>query len=301
MKYAVIDIGTNSTRLYVAEVGESLNQSKITKLLATTRLGEGIGSSNAMGEAPMARTSDAVADFVFKAKELGVKDGNIFIYATAMVREASNKSAFAQTVKNKTGIDLEIIPGELEGQIAYMGAVGNLNGYGVIDIGGGSTEVVTNEGSLLAYSAKIGAVRLKEKFFSANGTVNVASVKEFVFNNYLAVFGEKTQIAFCKGLIGVSGTPTTIASLSLGLKTYEPEKIQNLVYSKADLDVQLDILARQTLSERIAYSGEFAPRADVIVYGGCILSAFMDCYGFDKLLISDRDSLEGFLDYKLKR
>ena len=287
---AVIDIGTNSTRLFVAD--EKLNP--IKKMLSTTRLGEGILHSPYMLETAMERTSDKVKDFVEIAKSLNAK--KIFIYATAVVREAENKDVFAKMIFDKTGINLDIIPGFMEGEIAFLGASQGFESAAVIDIGGGSTEVVTNENNLLkALSLKTGGVRLKEQFQTPSGVVDIKPIKEFLLKNYVPLYKDSTDILNAKTLIGVSGTPTTIASLFLGLKTYEPEVFQDKVLLKEDFDKTLNYLASLTTEERKEYSGDFKDRADIIVFGGCILSAFMEYYNFDKLVISDKDSLEGYL------
>lgn len=296
MRKAVIDIGTNSTRLYVADVKEK-KQINILKMLSTTRLGEGILNSRFMLEKAMERTSDKVKEFTLIANEHGAEE--IYIYATAVVREAKNKEVFAKMVFDKTGFVLDIIPGELEGEIAFLGAAGNHISPAVIDIGGGSTEVVTKENGILkALSLKTGGVRLKEQFETPSGIVDIEPIKQFIKENYLPQYKDKTDIENAKTLIGVSGTPTTLLSLFLGLKTYSPEKIQDLVFSKEDLDKTLLHLASLTKEERKEYSGDFKERADIIVFGGCILSAFMEYYNFNSITVSDRDSLEGYLKMK---
>ena len=287
---AVIDIGTNSTRLFVAD--EKLNP--IKKMLSTTRLGEGILSSPFMLDIAMERTSDKVKEFVEIAKGAGAE--KIYIYATAVVREAENKDVFAKMIFDKTGIKLDIIPGFMEGEIAFLGAAQGFESPAVIDIGGGSTEVVTNEDNLLkALSLKTGGVRLKEQFETPSGIIDIAPIKEFLLENFIPKYKDSTDILNAKTLIGVSGTPTTLASLFLGLKTYKPEIFQNKILLKKDLDKTLQHLASLTKEERKEFSGDFKERADIIVFGGCILSAFMEYYNFDKLVISDRDSLEGYL------
>lgn len=287
---AVIDIGTNSTRLFVAD--EKLNP--IKKMLSTTRLGEGILSSPFMLDIAMERTSDKVKEFVEIAKSLDAK--KIYVYATAVVREAKNKDVFAKMIFDKTGINLDIIPGFMEGEIAFLGAAEGYDSPAVIDIGGGSTEVVTNENNVLkALSLKTGGVRLKEQFETPSGIIDITPIKEFLLENFIPKYKDSTDILKAKTLIGVSGTPTTIASLFLGLKTYKPEVFQNKILLKEDFDKTLKHLASLTKEERKEFSGDFKDRADIIVFGGCILSAFMEYYNFDKLVISDRDSLEGYL------
>jgi exopolyphosphatase/guanosine-5'-triphosphate,3'-diphosphate pyrophosphatase len=299
MRRAVIDIGTNSTRLYVADV-EKNEQNCILKMLSTTRLGEGILNSPRMLDAPMARTSDQVKEFYRIARENGAEE--TFVYATAVVREAKNKDAFKKMILDKTGLVLDIIPGTLEGEIAFTGASSGYISPAVIDIGGGSTEVVTKEnGVLKALSLKTGGVRLKEQFSSSSGKVDILPVKEFILKNFVPEYKKSTDILSAQTLIGVSGTPTTIASLFMGEKTYCPKKIQGFVMKKTDFDSVLLYLASLTSEERRIYSGDFAPRADIIVFGGCILSAFMEYYNFDSLTASDRDSLEGYMEYKCNK
>ncbi len=298
MRKAVIDIGTNSTRLYVADV-EGSQQKCILKMLSTTRLGEGILNSPVMLDAPMLRTSDKVKEFSEIARSNGAQE--IYVYATAVVREAENRDVFKRMILDKTGITLDIIPGALEGEIAFIGSAGGYSSPAVIDIGGGSTEVVTREnGFLKALSLKTGGVRLKEQFSTPSGIIDIKPVKDFVLNNFIPKYKECTDVLNARTLIGVSGTPTTIASLFMDEKAYCPEKVQGYVISKADFDKELLKLSSLTSEERKAYSGDFAPRADIIVFGGCILSSFMEYYGFDSLTVSDRDSLEGYMEYKNK-
>ncbi len=297
MKKAVIDVGTNSTRLYIADI-TGTDQTKILKELATTRLGEGITLSRLIGKPQIKRTSDKIAEYVRTARKIGLDESDIYIYATAVVRESANKQEFVEAVQEKTGIVPEIIPGELEGKIAYMGAASGKQNHAVIDIGGGSTEVVAGcDGAIKALSQKIGGVRLKEIFETPSGKVDIRKVKEYT-NGFMSTYENIVENA--EGLIGVSGTPTTLASLHLGLKTYCPEKIQDMHFKRSDMEIQLAFLSNQTSDERSIYSGDFAPRADIIVFGGCILSSFMEHFDFDEIIISDRDSLEGYLAYKLK-
>ena len=294
MRKAVIDIGTNSTRLYVCDISDKV-QDPILKMLSTTRLGEGILSSDSMLEKPMARTSDTVRDFVNIAKEKGAEE--IYIYATAVVRESKNKDVFSKMIYDKTGLLLDIIPGAMEGEIAFIGAAGTYPHPAVIDIGGGSTEVVTKEDNILkALSQKTGAVRVKEKFQTQSGIVDIVPIKDFIKKTYLEDYKTATDILSAKTLIGVSGTPTTLFSLALGLKEYTPKSFSGKAMSKAMLDKEIEKLASMTHSERKDYSGEFASRADVIVFGGCILSAFMEYYNFESITVSDRDSLEGYIE-----
>ena len=245
----------------------------------------------------MARTVRAVGDFVQAARGLGAAETDIYIYATAMVREAENREEFCRQVYARCGILPEVISGETEAEIAYLGAAAEYPGAGVLDIGGGSTEVVAApEGRLTAVSQKMGAVRLKELFPSLNGPIDILPVQAYL-KDFAAGY-EKTGVRRAARLIGVSGTPTTLASLALGYRTYCPEAIQGAVLHKEEIRMQTECLAKMKQQERIQAMGEFSDRADIIVYGGCILLAVMEYYNFEEITVSDRDSLEGFLEYK---
>lgn len=299
MKKAVIDIGTNSVRLYAANI-EDGRQKRIQKALKTTRLGEGIGRGNLIQQEPMARTVCAVGNFVQAAQRLGMADEDIYIYATAMVREAENQEEFCRQVYERCGIFPEVISGETEAEIAYLGAAADYPGAGVLDIGGGSTEVVACPGGKLsAVSEKMGAVRLKERFPSLSGRIDLAPVQAYL-KDFAAGY-EETGIRRAVRLIGVSGTPTTLASLALGYRAYCPQAIQGYVLNKEEIGAQIGFLAKMTQQERTAAMGAFGDRADIIVYGGCILLSVMNYYCFQEITVSDRDSLEGFLEYKLRK
>ena len=300
MKNAVIDIGTNSCRLYLADVNGD-KQESILKDLQTTRLGEGITRTHHLESAPVERTLAAVESFVRAAREAGVKDENLFLYATAVVREAENRDAFCRAVLTRTGQRLTVLPGEAEGKIAYVGAADGKDDCAVLDIGGGSTEMIVRDGETLrALSLKIGCVRLKELFPSADGRVNTQPVRDYVLSEFVPVYGQVLPLKNAKKLIGVSGTPTTFASLVQGKKEYDASAVQDFVLSLSALEEELSKLAQMTAQERERYTGAFAPRADIIVYGGCLLAELMRFYGFSSVTASDRDSLEGFLTCALK-
>ena len=299
MKYAIIDIGTNSCRLYVADViGDK--QEKIIKDLRTTRLGDGITRTHRLENAPVERTLNAIDAFVRTARDAGVENENLFLYATAVVREAENRDVCCRAVLARTGQCLTVLPGEAEGEIAYVGAAEGKDDCAVLDIGGGSTEMVMRDGgTLCALSQKIGCVRLKELFPSEDGRVDTQPVKDYVLSRFIPAYGQALPLERAERLVGVSGTPTTFASLLQGRKEYDASAVQDYILSLDALEEELAKMARMTACERARYAGAFAPRADIIVYGGCLLTALMRFYGFFSLTVSDRDSLEGFLSLVL--
>jgi len=301
LKAAVIDIGTNSTRLYVAEINQDGQQQKIIRTLQTTRLGEGIGSSKSLLPLPMERTSRAIVSFVAKARGLGAE--NIYIYATSAVRDAENKAEFAAMLKQATGSALTIIPGELEARIAYMGAAQNRRNCAVIDIGGGSTEVVRKEeDTFLALSLRLGAVRLQEAFPTADGRFHGkvrTQLIEFLEKQLPAY--ETISAGKAATLLGVSGAPTALAAYAMQMDEYDGDRVQGYILTLPHLKQLLDQLCDMNLQERKSAAGIPADRADIIVYSGHILYHFMRYYGYQQLEVSDRDSLEGYMEYKTEQ
>ena len=251
MIYAVIDIGTNSTRLYAAEISKGV-QRVLYKELETTRLGEG-GLDGLLKKAPMERTAQAAERFVQKAHSLGA--AAVFIYATAAVREASNKEEFARLIKLKTGFELNIISGETEAYIAYLGAAGQLD-----------------EKTINRAAEYIDSALRQYEIISPRGSAE---------------------------LIGVSGTPTTIAGIKLGSPAYQPQLIQGLHLTLDEIRSTALSLCRKSLEERKRIPGMPPERADVLQYGALILWRFMAMYGYDKLTVSDDDSLKGYIKYMM--
>jgi exopolyphosphatase/guanosine-5'-triphosphate,3'-diphosphate pyrophosphatase len=247
----------------------------------------------------MDRTVAAVAEFVSRAKKQ--KAEKIYIYATAAVREAQNKDEFCERIHMKTGLDAEILSGETEAKIAYLGAAEKGTDCAVMDIGGGSTEgiVSSGEAKVNAVSLKIGAVRMQEQFPSPDGNINgtLRSVMEEELQRKMEGY-EVLGLNPAQKLIGVSGTATTLASMDLQLPDYNPEKIQGHTLGINRVAFLVDKLCSLTKEERSQLTGVPQDRADIIAYGSVILYTFMKKFGYKNISISDRDSLEGFLIYK---
>ncbi len=215
MRKAVIDMGTNSTRLAVAEWSDRGLQMVETKV-AETRLGEGLGSECRIKPIPLARNVEAVQQFVKRAGELGVED--IRITATSAVRDAVNKEEVKQAIGQAAGVPLEILPGEMEARLSYLGASGDFLHWNrplaVLDIGGGSTELVYPlKDEIHSASVNMGAVRLLEHD-ELRGQVDI------VLRGLLA----QPLPPQC-ALIAVGGTNTCLMAMELGLTRYDGSKI----------------------------------------------------------------------------
>ena len=285
MRKAVIDMGTNSTRLAVAEWSDRGLQMVETKV-AETRLGEGLSSECRIKPIPLARNVEAVQQFVKRAGELGVED--IRITATSAVRDAVNKEEVKQAIGQAAGVPLEILPGEMEARLSYLGASGDFLHWNrplaVLDIGGGSTELVYPlKDEIHSASVNMGAVRLLEHD-ELRGQVDI------VLRGLLA----QPLPPQC-ALIAVGGTNTCLMAMELGLTRYDGSKIHGQCLSKARVDAWCQRLLSMTQEERIQIPGMKEKRADIMPYGVLILQQAMELLDMQEVCISDKGLVYGLL------
>lgn len=285
MRKAVIDMGTNSTRLAVAEWSDRGLQMVETKV-AETRLGEGLGSDCRIKPIPLARNVETVRQFVKRAEELGAE--GIRITATSAVRDAVNKEEVKQTIGQAAGVPLEILPGEMEARLSYLGASGDFLHWNrplaVLDIGGGSTELVYPlKDEIHSASVNMGAVRLLEHD-ELRGQVDI------VLRGLLA----QPLPPQC-ALIAVGGTNTCLMAMELGLTRYDGSKIHGQCLSKARVDAWCQRLLSMTQEERIQIPGMKEKRADIMPYGVLILQQAMELLDMQEVCISDKGLVYGLL------
>ena len=282
-KFAVIDIGSNSVRLMFVADGKVLY-----KALNTTRLGEGLADTGRLCAAAIERSAKAVADFYDRAIAEGAEQ--VCAFATAAVRSAENREEFLSLVKETCGLTIEVISGEEEAEIGILGALGNRDG-GVIDVGGASTEIVVKQSGTLIYkkSVDIGVVRLKDKCGRERTALTEMAQKA---SKHYGV------IPFSGDITGIGGTATTLGALSLGLKEYDSDTVTGAVITAAEMSALADKLLAMTVEEIAALPCMPKGRADVLAGGAVLLSVLMKELGFERMVISDKDNLEG---YAIKR
>lgn len=285
MRKAVIDMGTNSTRLAVAEVIDGVFQMIYTEV-AETRLGEGMGEERIIRSIPLKRNVDAVQAFVQKAKELQVE--SIRITATSAVRDAQNKDEVQQAISACAGIPMEILPGTEEARLSYLGASGDFKQLGrplaVLDIGGGSTELVyPTDDNLHGVSVNLGAVRLLEHP-ELHDTIadTLRTLKDDCFPQDCT-------------LIAVGGTNTCLMAMELGLTAYDGSKIHGQRISKERVDFWCHQLFSMTQEEREQIPGMKRKRADIMPYGVWILQKTMELLHVSEAIISDKGLVYGLL------
>ncbi len=284
MKVSVIDIGSNSVRLATFADGQILY-----KRLFTTRLGEGLAFSGMLKSEAIERTALAVKVCVDAAKREGAQ--KVYAFATAAVRSAENRDEFLNYVKNLCGLDIEVICGETEAEIALLGALGGKDG-GVIDIGGASTEVTVKSGGELIFckSANIGAVRLYDE-----AGRNRDKLEKIILQK-LNEFGGFTAEKY--DMYGVSGTATTLAALYHGQIEYDSDIVTGTVLSVETVENYADRLLNmsvETIREMLSVD---IRRADIIGGGALFLAKLMRRLKISKITVSDSDNLEGFLTLK---
>lgn len=282
MRKAVIDIGTNSTRLMVADC-EQGSIEPVSVELAITRIGENVNQTKRISQLPLARTAKAVAEFAQKAKALGAEQ--IKMTATSAVRDAQNKAEVTQALQEAAGTALEILSGAVEAKMSYDGAAadfGHLGHVAVLDIGGGSTELVypAKEG-LSCKSVNIGAVRLLE-----NPQLSVETLLQ-------GLLVEKLPKEFA--LVAVGGTATSLAAMALQMAVYDRKKVHGYKMPKEIVDQWAKKLMAMPLERRLEIPGLMAKRADVIPYGAAILNQAMALLAAEEVIVSDKDLLYGLL------
>ncbi|TVR34769.1 MAG: Ppx/GppA family phosphatase [Nitriliruptor sp.] len=298
---AAVDVGSNSIRLLVVD-GDG---GRLTRQMAITRLAAGVDATGHLDDAALERSLETISGYRDIWREHGVTD-RVRIAATSAVRDANDRDRFFQGVREATGIDAQVITGVEEASLAFAGAARAVDvamPTAVIDIGGGSTELIVGDDAGLAgsVSLQLGCVRLTERCLLADpvSAQHLVDARAFIDDRLdeadARLAEQGVDLADAAALIGVAGTATTLAALHLGLGTYEESKIHGSripTGALADLSVRLVGLT----SGQRAELGPMQPgREDVIHGGGLILAAVLTRYGFDEVVVSEADNLDGLV------
>ncbi len=305
-KIACIDIGTNSVRMILLDTERACIEAD--KYMETTRIGHGVDESKMLSEEGMKRTTDALETFYNLAKEKEVDE--IIAIATSAVRDAKNRDVFLEQVKN-IGIDVEMISGSEEARLGFLGVIKGMALSGlvkpeenilVIDIGGGSTEMIVGNQAGIIYdkSIDIGAVRLHDKFVTEDP---VPLLEQQDMADYIRLMIKPELNKICeydiKMIIGIGGTISTAGSMALGMEVYDRKRIHNY-YVPLDIVYQLNRkLLSQTVEERQSHKGLQPKRADIIPCGFMILQLILLALEKDGISISEYDNLEGLFFDKM--
>lgn len=294
-RLAAVDLGTNSIRLLVAEHGpEGLRE--VARDMVITRIGRGVDSTGTLDPDALDRTIAVLRRYCLRARHLGAS--RIRVAATSAVRDASNRGGLEDAVRGDAGSELEVISGEKEAELSFLGATRGLELPGpflVLDIGGGSTEVVLGSARPeAAVSTQMGSVRLTERFVRHDPpTDEELDELRSAVDMALAETEQRVAARGARTLVAVAGTATTIQAIALELEAYDPEAIHRSRLSVSDAEAVLARLASMTAGARRALPVMAPGREDVIVAGGVILAAVMRRWGFLDCVVSEADILDG--------
>lgn len=299
-RVAVIDQGTNSIRLLVAEPVAGPAFREIARDLVITRLGRGVDATGELDPVVLERTIDVMAGYCRRARALGSE--RIRVAATSAVRDAGDsRDAYAAAVRLHAGSDLEVITGEQEAGLSFLGATHGLDRsdgpFLVLDVGGGSTELVTGTEpgrAEHAISMQVGSVRLTERHIASDPPTRqeLAAVRAAV-DAALEEAGHAVPADGARTLVACAGTPTTLQAIALGLARYDPDRIHRTWLALEDAERLLSEAARLTNAELAALPVMAPGRGDVIVAGAMVLVGVMRRFGFDRALVSETDILDG--------
>ena len=296
MRVAVIDMGTNSTRLLVADVsGGAL--AEVDRRSTVTRLGRGVDTSRQLALEAIEDVCETVAEYVARYEELGAE--RVAAIATSAVRDAENRGAFTGELQERFALGARILGGDEEARLTYLGANHDRAPGAetlVVDIGGGSTELVVGRGDDVSFHASLdaGTVRHTERHVQHDPAG--AAELEALANDVQGLIDrslEGSDFARASVGIGVAGTPTSLAAIDQVLDPYDPDLVHGYRLSLDSIQRMCSQLAAKTLEERLAVTGLHAGRAPTIVAGVVILIQVMRAFGLREIEVSEHDILYG--------
>ena len=298
---AAIDCGTNSTRLLVTDGSRA-----VERLMRITRLGEGVDGTGRLSPDAIARTVTVLREFRSAMDRDGVSA--VRMSATSAVRDASNREQFMAAAEDVVGIRPEVLSGMEEGRLAFAGATSELdpsNGpFLVVDIGGGSTELVVGRDEPVGVeSMDVGCVRITEKFLHHDPprpeelSDALMEVRDQLEDAVRAV----PELNDAQQMIGLAGTVTTVAAVELGLTEYDRDRIHHFWLTRAAAEDVFRTLATESRASRLGNPGLEEARADVIVGGCVVLVAVLRYFDLSGCLVSESDILDGLASSLLHR
>ena len=291
---AVIDIGTNSTRLLVADVAGG-KVSPVERRSTVTRLGRGVDLSGRLSAEAIEDACAAIGDYVAELQDLDA--GAVDAIATSAVRDAANGSAFVAELRERFALSARVLDGEEEARLTYLGATSEqapTEPTLVIDIGGGSTELIVGTGEEIAFHASLqaGVVRHTERHISSDPPTAIELESLAADVRGLIEAAVKPGLE-AKAGIAVAGTPTSLAAIEMELEPYDPARVHGHVLLLPAIQRMLSQLASTPLSERVEIPGLHPDRAPTIVAGVVILVEAMRAFGLDRIPASEHDILYG--------
>ena len=296
MRVGVVDCGTNSIRLLIADI-EGNNFREVTRQMQVVRLGQGVDETNQFHPDAISRTFAAVDLYAGEIARRGVE--KLRFCATSATRDALNRAIFVDGVKERLGIEPEVISGEEEARLSFAGATREFNKadapFLVVDIGGGSTEFVLGSDSVdSAISVNIGCVRMTERHFQSDPpTQDEIAIARRDIQNAIDIAYASVDIKSAKTLVAVAGTATTVAAAALDLPEYDRYAIHLSRISAEQVHSVSNRFLTMTRDERAALGYMHPGRVDVIGAGSLVLSEIMKATGAKDFVASENDILDG--------
>ena len=300
MRIAVVDVGTNTTRLYIAEVQDGRVTAELGRVSRVTRLGAGVDASGRLADDALAREYAVLEDY-HREIQARAPDRAVAVMTSA-VRDAANGGGFAGDVSTRFGLDVHVISGDQEAQLTYRGATDGLAADPdgaptlVFDIGGGSTELVIGHGQRVDFhvSTQAGVVRQADRHIDSDppGAEELEAVARDVREVLERSVPEEFRAQPARAL-GVAGTPTSLAAIAQDLHPYDPARVHGYRLSAAERDSIYRRLSALPLAERRKVRGLHPDRAIAILPGIVILTAIMRLFGLAAIEVSEHDILRG--------
>ncbi len=299
MRVAVVDIGTNSTRLLIADVDQEQVRAELDRRTQVTRLGAGVDADGRLRDDAMARVFSTLDEYRTAIEAAGVESAVAVL--TSAVRDAANGAEFAAQVEHDYGLAPHVLSGDEEANLTFLGATSERDPTDsvptlVVDIGGGSTELVIGAGRQAEFhvSTQAGVVRQTERHLHDDPPPE--SELEQLAKDVRSVLADGVDAehrAAVRHGIAVAGTATSLAAIAQRLEPYDPERVHGYLLSDAERDRILAALAAMTLDERREVPGLDPSRAPTIVAGIIILGEVMRLFGLEQIEISEHDILRG--------
>ena len=292
-----IDCGTNSTRLLITDA----TGATVVREMRITRLGQGVDATGRLAPEAIERTLGVLAEYRSLMDDAGVGRGRLA--ATSAARDAANGPDFLHAASTITGLDAEILSGEEEGRLSFAGAMAGLEPAEgadlVLDIGGGSTEIVLSDaGQLNAHSMQVGCVRVAERTFtsdpaSAADLAAARAMADAALDGAVAAIPGLASLPERSRLVGLAGTVATLAMIDGDVIEYERDLVHHRWLSRGAVEGWTTLLGQESAAERSLRPGMVAGREDVIVGGLIVLQAVLERFDLDGCLTSESDILDG--------
>ena len=296
MRVAAVDCGTNSIRLLVADV-DGTRKTDVHREMRVVRLGQGVDRTGQLALEAIERTRLALVDYAATCRELGVEATRMV--ATSASRDARNGKDFRDMVRDVLGAEPDVVSGDEEAALSFDGATRELDPtdgpFLVMDIGGGSTELVLGTTSVEAgRSVDVGCVRLTERHLRDDPpTPDQVAAAVADIDAALELVREVVPVEKACTAVGLAGSVTTVAALALGLPAYDPDAIHLSRIPAAQVREVSERLLAMTRDERAALPVMHPGRVDVIGAGALVLATLVDRLGLPEVLVSEADILDG--------